>query len=94
LLKRIRRLAARLRKGLVQAGFETLPGEHPIVPLLIRDTAKTAALVQHLFDHDILATGLNYPVVAQGEQEIRLQISAVHTEKDIDYLLSVLNRFG
>lgn len=94
LLKRIRRLADRLRTGLAQSGFETLPGEHPIVPLLIRDTAKTAALVQHLFDHDILATGLNYPVVAKGEQEIRLQISAVHTEKDIDYLLAVLGRFG
>lgn len=94
LLERIRRLAARLRTGLAQAGFETLPGEHPIVPLLIRDTAKTAALVQHLFDHDILATGLNYPVVAKGEQEIRLQVSAVHTDKDIDYLLATLNRFG
>ena len=94
LLKRIRRLVARLRTGLAQSGFETLPGEHPIVPLLIRDTAKTAALVQHLFDHDILATGLNYPVVAQGEQEIRLQVSAVHTEKDIDYLLAILSRFG
>ncbi|PKM12614.1 MAG: 7-keto-8-aminopelargonate synthetase [Gammaproteobacteria bacterium HGW-Gammaproteobacteria-3] len=94
LLAHIRHLAARLRSGLTQAGFTTLPGEHPIVPLLIRDTAKTEALVRHLFDHDILATGLNYPVVAQGEQEIRLQISALHTEQDIDYLLTVLKRFA
>ncbi|MGR9116511.1 MAG: aminotransferase class I/II-fold pyridoxal phosphate-dependent enzyme [Gammaproteobacteria bacterium] len=90
LLKHLHSLAARLRAGLVDCGYETLPGEHPIVPLLIRDTAKTTALVQHLFDHDILATGLNYPVVAKGEQEIRLQVSAVHTERDIDYLLSLL----
>ncbi|MGR9046083.1 MAG: aminotransferase class I/II-fold pyridoxal phosphate-dependent enzyme [Gammaproteobacteria bacterium] len=93
LLDKIRALAARLRTGLIRLGYETLPGEHPIVPLLIRDTAKTAALVAHLFDHDILATGLNYPVVAKGEQEIRLQVSAVHTEQDIDFLLSVLKHF-
>lgn len=94
LLERVRRLADRLRTGLVQSGFETLSGEHPIVPLLIRDTDKTAALVHHFFDHDILTTGLNYPVVAKGEQEIRLQVSAVHTEKDIDHLLDILRRFG
>jgi glycine C-acetyltransferase len=70
------------------------PGEHPIVPVFIRDTAKTAALVAHLFDHNILATGLNYPVVPQGDQEIRLQVSAGHTERDLDYLLEVLGCFN
>lgn len=93
LLNTTRTLAAKLRSGLARSGFETLPGEHPIVPILIRDTVKTTALVKHLFEHDILATGLNYPVVAKGEQEIRLQISAAHTEQDIDYLLDVLNSF-
>ena len=74
-------------------GFETLPGAHPIVPILVRNTDKTTALVEHCFKHDILVTGLNYPVVAKGEQEIRLQISATHTEKDIDYFLDVLSQF-
>jgi glycine C-acetyltransferase len=82
-----------LRTGLQQLGFETLTGEHPIVPLFIRDTAKTAALVTYLFDHDILATGLNYPVVPQGDQEIRLQVCAEHTSKDLEYLLNVLADF-
>ena len=63
------------------------------MPVFIRDTAKTAALVAHLFDHNILATGLNYPVVPQGDQEIRLQVSAGHTEKDLDYLLNALADF-
>lgn len=93
LLDRLRSFSAKLRSGLQQLGFETLPGEHPIVPVFIRDTAKNAALVAHLFDHDILATGLNYPVVPQGDQEIRLQVSAEHTEKDLDYLLNVLADF-
>ncbi|UJO99335.1 MAG: aminotransferase class I/II-fold pyridoxal phosphate-dependent enzyme, partial [Nitrosomonas sp.] len=90
LLDRLRSFGAKLRSGLQQLGFETLSGEHPIVPVFIRDTAKTAALVAYLFDHNILATGLNYPVVPQGDQEIRLQVSAGHTEKDLDYLLNAL----
>jgi glycine C-acetyltransferase len=93
LLERLRDFSRKLRLGLQQLGFETLTGEHPIVPLFIRDTAKTAALVTHLFDHNILATGLNYPVVPQGDQEIRLQVSAEHTGKDLEYLLDVLAYF-
>lgn len=93
LLDRLRSLSTKLRSGLQQLGFETLPGEHPIVPVFIRDTAKTAALAAHLFDHNILATGLNYPVVPQGDQEIRLQVSAGHTERDLDYLLNALADF-
>ena len=93
LLDRLRSYSNKLRSGLQQLGFETLPGEHPIVPVFVRDTAKTAALVAHLFDRNILATGLNYPVVPQGDQEIRLQVSAGHTEKDLDYLLNVLADF-
>ncbi|MEC4750108.1 aminotransferase class I/II-fold pyridoxal phosphate-dependent enzyme [Methylomicrobium sp. Wu6] len=93
LLERLRGLSLRLRSGLERLGFETLPGEHPIVPILIRDTGKTSALVEHLFAHKILATGLNYPVVPKGEQEIRLQVSANHTEKDLDYLLECLAKF-
>ena len=73
------------------SGLETIPGEHPIVPVMIRDTDRTSALVKHLFDHDILVTGLNFPVVPRGDEEIRLQVSAVHTEQDIEYLLQVLH---
>ena len=92
-LDQLRKLSRRLRKGLIQAGFETLDNEHPIVPVLIRDTKKTAALVAHLFANNILATGLNYPVVPKGEEEIRLQVSSSHTEKDITYLLTVMSGF-
>ncbi|QOJ23700.1 MAG: aminotransferase class I/II-fold pyridoxal phosphate-dependent enzyme [Gammaproteobacteria bacterium] len=93
LLERLHNFSCKLRSGLQRLGFETLSGEHPIVPVFIRDTAKTAALVAYLFEHNILATGLNYPVVPQGDQEIRLQVSAEHTEKDVDYLLNVLADF-
>lgn len=92
-LVNLQTLGKRLRAGLINNGFETLPGEHPIVPVLIRNTETTTKLVKHLFAHSILATGLNYPVVPKGEEEIRLQVSTSHTEQDIDYLLQVLKEF-
>jgi len=90
LLQKIRELVAALRSGIFERGYETVAGEHPIVPLLIRNTEKTKELVARLFDRNILATGLSYPVVPKGDEEIRFQISAEHTEKDIDYLLEAL----
>ena len=93
LLERLKKLIANLREGLNQLGYETLPGEHPIVPLMVRDTKKTFQIVKYLFDNGILVTGLNYPVVPKGDEEIRFQVSATHTEKDIDYLIDVLKRF-
>jgi glycine C-acetyltransferase len=93
LLEKLRGLSAFLRSGLKSLGYETLSGEHPIVPVFIRDTQLTSALVKHLFNHGILATGLNYPVVPKGEQEIRLQVNADHTEKDLSFLLDNLRAF-
>jgi len=93
LLARLLQLTRRLQDGLLARGYEIIGGDHPIVPLMVRDTAKTAALVQHLFAGNILVTGLKYPVVPRGDEEIRLQVAASHTEKDIDYVLSVLGNF-
>lgn len=90
ILKRLRSLTHQFKQGLVDNGFETLPGEHPVVPLMIRDTKKTADTVKFLKDHCILATGLSYPVVPKGDEEIRFQISAEHTPKDIQTVLDVL----
>ncbi|MEM9599301.1 MAG: aminotransferase class I/II-fold pyridoxal phosphate-dependent enzyme, partial [Acidobacteriota bacterium] len=93
-LAHLRAMTRRFEEGLVRHGFETLPGSHPVTPLMVRDTPRTAAMVQHLYDHGILATGLNYPVVPQGDQSIRFQISADHTAADIDEVLGVLEAFG
>jgi glycine C-acetyltransferase len=93
LLGHLRLMVARFKAGLIGLGFETLPGEHPVVPLLLRDTARTTALVAHLRRNYILATGLNYPVVPKGDEEIRFQISADHTPDDIDTALDALAHF-
>ena len=93
LLQHMRSLAKQFEEGLQQLGFEILSSEHPVVPLMIRDTQKTTELVKYLFNNGILATGLNYPVVPKGDEEIRFQISADQAENDIDYVLDVLMRY-
>jgi glycine C-acetyltransferase len=93
LLGHLRTMTARFKKGLVDLGFETVASEHPVVPLFVRDTEKTTALVKFLLDHDILATGLNFPIVPKGDQLVRFQVSAAHTAEDIDQVLQVLGQF-
>jgi len=93
LLENLRRLTKRFEKGLVDLGYEIIESEHPVVPLMVRDTKRTSELVQYLTEHGILATGLNYPVVPKGDEEIRFQVSADHTEYDIDYVLEILKKF-
>lgn len=93
LLKKLRDLTRPFRQGLLNLGYESLASEHPVVPLFVRDTEKTTALVKFLLDHDVLATGLNFPIVPKGDQLVRFQVSAEHTRTDIDYVLDVLSRF-
>jgi glycine C-acetyltransferase len=93
LLNHMRSLTKRFEEGLQQLGFEILSSEHPVVPLMIRDTQKTTEIVMYLFNNGVLATGLNYPVVPKGDEEIRFQIAADQTENDIDYVLDVLMRY-
>ena len=93
LLEHLRAMTAKFERGLVTLGYETIPGEHPVVPLMVRDTDKTAQLVAWLKDHGVLGTGLNFPVVPRGDQEIRFQLSASHTAADVDLALEVLATF-
>ena len=93
-LERLRVLTKQFEDGLVRLGFEVIPGEHPVTPLVARDTALTKALVAHLRENGVLATGLAYPVVPRGEDEIRFQINADHTAADIDHVLGVLASFS
>ena len=89
-LDRLRALTRRFQDGLGRVGIETIPGEHPVVPMMIRDTQRTRDLVTYLFDHGVLVTGLAFPVVPRGDEEIRTQVNADHTEADIDHVLDLL----
>ena len=93
MLAHLAAMTAMFQGGLVDLGLETIPGPHPVVPLMVRDTVMTSALVEHLFENGILATGLNFPVVPKGDEEIRFQVNADHTEGDIELVLKVLAAF-
>lgn len=93
ILKHLAEMTKRFEDGLTANGYETIPGPHPVVPLMVRDTAKTAAIVKHLTENGVLATGLNFPVVPKGDEEIRFQVCADHTAADIDYVIEVLKNY-
>ncbi|HOK22446.1 MAG TPA: aminotransferase class I/II-fold pyridoxal phosphate-dependent enzyme [Candidatus Hydrothermia bacterium] len=89
----LRELTLRFREGIAKLGYETIASEHPIVPLIVRDTRRTSDIVNYLVENGVLATGLNYPVVPKGDETIRFQINADHTPQDIDYVLGVLEKY-
>jgi len=89
----LRAMTKKFENGLIKLGYETIPGEHPVVPLMVRDTAQTVDLVKFLTENGVLGTGLNFPVVPRGDEEIRFQVCADHTVADIDYVLEVLKRY-
>jgi glycine C-acetyltransferase len=92
-LKHLAEMTARFEKGLVDNGMETILGPHPVTPLMVRDTEKTSKIVEHLKQNGVLATGLNFPVVPKGDEEIRFQINGDHTAVDIDYVIDLLKAF-
>ena len=89
-LRHLRALTKRFETGLVAGGFEIIPGDHPITPIVVRDTDETRRLVAALFDAGVLATGLAFPVVPRGDESIRFQVNADHTEAGIDAVLAAL----
>ncbi len=92
-LDHLHTMTQKFEQGLVDLGFEVIPSEHPVVPLMIRDSHQTEAMVRFLFDQGILATGLSYPVVPKGDEEIRFQVSAEHTPADIDAVIHTLKDY-
>lgn len=93
ILEKLRKLTKKFEQGLVDLGFEIIASDHPIVPLLVRDTQKTSELVKYLVDNGVLGTGLNFPVVPKGDETIRFQINGDHTDFDIDAVLEILKKY-
>lgn len=89
-LENLRARTRQFREGLAALGLESIDGPHPVVPLLVRHTEKTRTIVRGLFDRHILAVGLTFPVVPQGDETIRFQVNAAHTAADIDQVLAAL----
>ena len=90
--KHIAMLAARFRKGLEEAGFTLKPGEHPIIPVMIGDAGKAAAMAESLLEYGVYAIGFSFPVVPRNEARIRTQLSAAHTVEDIDFAIEAFKK--
>jgi glycine C-acetyltransferase len=75
------------REGIAKAGFNIVPGEHPIVPIMLGDAVLAAKMADALLKRGLYVIAFSYPVVPQGKARIRVQVSAVHTEDDLRFAL-------
>ena len=91
---RLHEHARYFRERLVALGFKPLPGETPIVPVILGETAKAIKMSELLLDEGVFVTGFGYPVVPQGHARIRCQLSAGHTRDDLEFALSAFKRVG
>ncbi|MFI9810915.1 glycine C-acetyltransferase [Saccharothrix variisporea] len=84
LLERLRANTALFRSRMTEAGFDLLPGEHPIIPVMIGDAAEASRMADLLLEQGIYVIGFSYPVVPHGKARIRTQMSAAHSTDDVN----------
>jgi glycine C-acetyltransferase len=82
------------RNAIREAGFNPLPGETPIVPIIVGETATAIRVSELLLAEGIFATGFGFPVVPHGTARIRCQISAAHTRQDLEFAVEAFKRVG
>ena len=86
--------SAHFRAGLGSAGFDLVPGEHPIIPVMIGDAAKAKRMAEALLAEGIYAIAFSFPVVPQGKARIRVQMSAAHATDQLDKALEAFRKAG
>ncbi|MFO0864811.1 MAG: aminotransferase class I/II-fold pyridoxal phosphate-dependent enzyme [Gemmataceae bacterium] len=86
--------AKKLRIGLEKAGFTVKPGQHPILPVMLGDAALASKMADRLLDHGIYVIGFSFPVVPQGQARIRIQLSAAHTDEQLDRAIAAFTSVG
>ncbi len=82
------------REQLLGLGFKPLPGETPIIPVILGETAAAIRMSDLLLSEGVFVTGFGYPVVPQGQARVRCQISAAHTRADLDQALAAFKKVG
>ncbi|MCU0300571.1 MAG: glycine C-acetyltransferase [Candidatus Nanopelagicales bacterium] len=91
---RLRANAAHFRSGMAALGFDLLPGEHPIIPIMLGDARRAAELAAGLLEEGVYVTAFSFPVVPRGQARIRTQMSAAHTTEDLDLAMDAFARVG
>jgi len=94
LVTRLHDNARYFREQLTARGFKPLPGETPIIPVILGETAKAMQMSEMLLGEGVFVTGFGYPVVPQGHARVRCQISAAHTRDDLDQVLLAFEKVG
>jgi glycine C-acetyltransferase len=84
--------AARFRAGMTAAKFDLVPGEHPIVPVMLGDARLAQSMAAQLLDEGIYVIGFSFPVVPKGQARIRTQLSAAHSVEQVDRAVSAFTR--
>jgi glycine C-acetyltransferase len=86
--------AQRFRAGMSKAGFNLLPGEHPIIPVMLGEAKLAQDMASKLYEKGIYVTGFFFPVVPKGQARIRTQMSAAHSSADIDKAIAAFSEAG
>lgn len=89
---RLRHNTARFREGLAEQGFELLPGEHPIVPVMLHDASVAARFAEAVLNNGVYVVAFSFPVVPKGRARIRTQMSAALTDDDVTFALEAFAR--
>jgi glycine C-acetyltransferase len=90
----LRANAAYFREQLLGLGFKPHPGETPIIPVILGETAAAIRMSEMLLDEGVFVTGFGFPVVPQGAARVRCQVSAAHTREDLDEALAAFRTVG
>lgn len=90
----LKRNAEQFRRGMTDAGFDLVPGEHPIIPVMLYDAELATKMADALLDEGIYVIAFSYPVVPKGKARIRTQMSAAHTPEQIDKAIDAFTRIG
>jgi len=91
---RLERNTRSFRERMSASGFEILPGEHPIVPIMLGDARLAVEMASRVLDEGIYVIGFSFPVVPRGQARIRVQISAAHTDEHIDCAVQGFEKVG
>jgi glycine C-acetyltransferase len=91
---KLERNTTRFREGMTRAGLAIRPGVHPIVPVMLGDAKLAADMAQRLLEHGIYVIGFSFPVVPRGQARIRVQLSAAHSDEDVDRAIEAFAAVG
>ncbi|HEY3538365.1 MAG TPA: glycine C-acetyltransferase [Trinickia sp.] len=94
LRRRVRANGERFREAMSAAGFTLVPGEHPIIPVMLGDAQIASRMADALLQEGVYVIGFSYPVVPKGRARIRTQMSAAHTPEQIDRAIDAFKRVG